>query len=281
MTIPHVDDPELTDVFTWLSSRKNFVTIVAEAIRQAIDDVLDGPRTGRFDLSGKDVEKVEKTYVGTRIELLIISALGLSRGETLDMRIRDVEVDIKTTVTGSWMIPHEAVGRLCLVIQSDDRAGTFGVGLIRTGLDQLTEGSNQDGKRSISAEGKRAIKWFGGSDRHMLPPNFLLRLDPHTRAKVLEGRSGQIRVRETFRTCLETPIPRTGVATIARQLDPMKRVRDARKALATEGIYVLSSHRDRAHIRQFLVNEPPGQYFVSTRKAKDKSQPPAHSSQRQ
>lgn len=59
------------------------------------------------------------------------------------------------------------------------------------------------------------------------------------RDAVLAARSGQARITELFRRVHGRIIPRVAVETVARQKDPMKRVRDARKILAEEGIEVL------------------------------------------
>jgi len=75
-----IPDPEFERVFSTLAGRPDFVGEVGSAIRQGIDDVLDGARTGRFDLFGTDVNKNERTHVGTRIEILVISSLGVKRG---------------------------------------------------------------------------------------------------------------------------------------------------------------------------------------------------------
>lgn len=261
-----IPDPEFERVFSTLAGRPDFVGEVGSAIRQGIDDVLDGARTGRFDLFGTDVNKNERTHVGTRIEILVISSLGVKRGKTLDMVVAGIEVDIKTTIGGGWMIPREAVNGLCLLIESNDRTSTFGVGLLRTSADNLTPGSNQDAKRSVSAAGKERIRWFGGRETQALPPNFLLQLESALRAKIMCLDSGQQRVREAFRLCLDVAIPRAGVATIAQQLDPMKRVRDARKVLKDEGIRVLSTTYDADEIKRLRIIPVAGDFFVSTRR---------------
>ena len=51
--------------------------------------------------------------------------------------------------------------------------------------------------------------------------------------------SGQSRVEALFRLVQGRIIPRVAIETVARQKDPMKRARDARKKLITEGILVL------------------------------------------
>ena len=53
------DDPGLKAVYDELWAKPNLGATFATAIRQAIDEVIDGPRIGRFRFS--DLEKTEKT----------------------------------------------------------------------------------------------------------------------------------------------------------------------------------------------------------------------------
>ena len=47
----------------------NFALEVPRRLREALDEVIDTPRTGRFTLS--QLEKTEKTYIGTKVEILV------------------------------------------------------------------------------------------------------------------------------------------------------------------------------------------------------------------
>lgn len=53
--------------------------------RSAIDEVIDTARTGRFFLS--DLDKTEKTYLGTKFEILLRDWLDVPRGVILDLLI--------------------------------------------------------------------------------------------------------------------------------------------------------------------------------------------------
>ena len=64
-------------------------------------------------------------------------------------------------------------------------------------------------------------------------------MDGGIRDKILAHPSGQLRINELFRLLQGKIIPRVAIETVARQKDPMKRVRDARKHLAKEGILIL------------------------------------------
>lgn len=165
------------------------------------------------------------------------------------------EVDIKCTVLKDWMIPREAIDELCLVVRIDDRKSKFWIGVVRASEAILRRGKNRDQKVSISAEGKKAIQWI--VEEGDLPRNLLAELDVADRERILGQTSGQARVTELFRTVLGRPVPRTVIETVARQKDPMKRVRDARIELEDEGILLLGHQGDHPRIAASLGFEPP------------------------
>src|SRR5690606_36087339 len=88
-------------------------------IRAAIDEVIDAPRTGRVHAS--ELEKTEKTYIGTKVEILVRNYFRLPKG-ILDLRIAGYDVDVKNTLGSTWMIPREATGKPCILVASaEDR----------------------------------------------------------------------------------------------------------------------------------------------------------------
>lgn len=234
-------DGALAAVVKWFQARNNLETEFGRILRKALDEVIDGGRTGRWSV--KSLEKTEKTYVGTKVEILLKYEMGMADGSVLDALIEGHEVDIKCTVGGgyAWMIPREAVGRLCLLLSVDDERGIFRVGLLRTTREVLTEGGNQDGKRGIVAASRPRIKWL--VEHGNLPPNFLATIEDAVRGKIMSHRSGQGRINELFRLVQRRIISRNALETVARQLDPMKRMRDARIALRAENILVIG-HQD-------------------------------------
>jgi Restriction endonuclease NaeI len=188
--------------------------------------------------------KVEKTYIGTKIEIVIQDAFGLERGGAhgMDYLVVGEQVDCKWSMSmGKWMIPKEAVGELCLVVWADDQKSVFSVGLIRASGEVLKTGANQDGKRYLSAEGLDSIVWL--ADRAALPENLLLHISGEDRTAIFAPKSGQARVDELFRRIQGRIVRREVVLAVARQLDSPKRVRDARLHLGAEGIRILG-HED-------------------------------------
>lgn len=234
------EDTALGEVVEFFLRRNGFERQSALTLRRALDEVVDGMRTGRWSLDA--LEKTEKTYIGTKVEILFKFEFELEDGAALDTRIQGHEVDIKCTVLQDWMIPQEAVDQICLLVRIDDSKSKFSIGVVRAKADVLRAAPNRDRKYSISAEGKKAIRWIVESGD--LPVNFLATLDEETRSIILSQPSGQLRINELFRRVQGRIIPRVAIETVARQKDPMKRMRDARKMLRAEGILVLGHQGD-------------------------------------
>lgn len=220
----------------------NPAELIGAAVRRAIDEVVDGPRTGRWSI--EQLEKTEKTYIGTKVEILVRNALNLDRQGPLDTWISGYAVDIKWSKSSAWQIPTEAVNQLCLVVGIRNEALSAGVVWCRA--EWLNEGQNKDGKKTLSEEGRGQIAWlFNGAP---LPRNFLADIDEPDRTFIMSGRSGQERIRRLFMTCKEVPVPRSAIETVAQQKDPMKRVRADKRSDRLGGIVVLSGRYNNDEI---------------------------------
>lgn len=235
------DDPGLARVVAWFESQPEMVARFGSAIRQSFDEVFDGQRTGRYRLD--QLSKVEKSYIGTKIEIVVQAEFGLERGRRMDYLIVGEEVDAKWSMrSGGWMIPTEAIGELCLCLTADDDRSVFSVGLIRADADRLTESRNKDSKGRLAPGSLAEMAWLAHDAE--LPENLLLHLQEVTRDAVLDpGLSGQRRINELFHRVQERIIRREVVLTVAKQDDGPKRVRDARKHLAQFDIVILG-HQD-------------------------------------
>ncbi len=245
---PVTVDSALLQITQFLAEKPGIVQVIAGALRQAFDEVIDGPRTGRYRI--EQLEKTEKTYIGTKVEIVLRNELELERGLILDNLICGHEVDTKFSLSGGWMIPREAVGQLCLLVSADDNIGKFSVGLLRMNPTFLTNGENQDGKKSVSAFGKNHIVWL--IRQAPMVPNFLLNLPDSLRSSIMSQRSGMARIAELFRTVTGQIIPRSAIEQVAQQKDPMRRARQMKKRLAPEGLEVLCATyaADRARFVQ-------------------------------
>lgn len=127
-------------------------------IRQALDEVIDTARTGRKLV--KELEKTEKTYIGTKIEIMLRNQLGLKKGSKLDLIVEGIEVDVKFSLTSKWMIPQEAFNHICLVVSGNEDKGVYEVGLLRMTPNNLTKAENRDRKLGVSAAGRKNIVWL-------------------------------------------------------------------------------------------------------------------------
>lgn len=242
---PLSHDQGLLQVRDFLIAKPDLLGVVGRAIRKSFDEVIDGPRTGRYRV--EQLEKTEKTYIGTKIEIVLRTELGLERGLVLDNLIATHEVDTKFTIGNTWMIPREALGQLCLLVTGDDNVGRCSMGILRMVPEVLTNGENQDGKKSVSASGKLKITWLAQGS---MPRNFMLDLPDIARNAIMSAPSGRQAIGALFRNAMGRLIPRFVIEQVAQQKDSAKRAREAKAALAPEGIQVLCATymEDRAEI---------------------------------
>jgi hypothetical protein len=224
----------------------------AEVIRETFDQLLDGQRTGRWDV--QQLRKTEKTHMGTLVEINLHREFEFDDGRTMDYLIADVEVDCKFSLSQrGWQIPLEALGHVCLVVWADDELGLFSAGLIRIGDEVLRTGGNRDQKRTLNDTGVARISWLWREQP--IPENLLLHLDSRTRNRILSAtgaRNGQRRVDELFRLVPGRLVSRTTVLTVGQQDDAPKRVRDSRIRLRDEGIVILGHQGDHPRIAREL-----------------------------
>ena len=236
-------------------------------LRQAIDEVIDSARSKRFTID--EIEKTEKTYIGTKIEILLRNYLKLPKGRKLDLSIDGVEVDIKNTIGKNWTIPLEAVGHPCILLKADESTSrcSFGITVIRDHY--LNKGRNRDGKRTISKTGFNQIYWLLLDSPY--PPNFWQHLEPKIRAEITGPGGGTDRVAALFRRVQKKPISRLLVQGLAQQHDYMKRIRrngGARDQLALEGIAILGGLTDRELIEQLDLPPCGSADFISFKPTK-------------
>ncbi|SFV33972.1 NaeI family type II restriction endonuclease [Hyphomicrobium facile] len=217
-----------------------------ELMRRAVDEVIDAPRSGR--LTFRELEPTEKTYLGTKIEILVRNLLKLERG-VLDLDLDGLDVDIKNTTRGDWMIPREAFGMPCIVISSNEQKALCDFGIVVAHFRYLRPGHNQDKKFALSASGKKQIRWLLKDEPY--PKNFFETIDRDLARSMMMPRGGTDRIVQLFTLLQNRPIPRHAILSIAPQKDSMKRVRKnggARDALTEKGIEILSGQRERSLI---------------------------------
>jgi Restriction endonuclease NaeI len=263
-----MDDGELAQVAAELRKMDPNGLKTARVLRETLDQLYDGQRTGRFRWN--QLHKTEKTHCGTLVEINLQRHFLFADGDLLDYKIAGIEVDCKYSQTiGAWMIPPEAIDKLCLLVSADDATGLWYMGLVRATRDKLRVGTNRDLKSSLSAGGQSQIHWlFHGAE---LPPNVLLRMDPKVVDGILSHKSGVKRLNELFRQALGKRVTRGVIATVARQDDYMKRIREnggARSELRPEGIVILGQFKSHAQIAEDLgVDIPQAGESVAVRLA--------------
>src|SRR5262245_23246769 len=104
-----VVSPIVSAILESVGGLDSFETHAPLLLRKAIDEVIDTRRTGRFLI--EQTEKTEKTYLGTKVEILLRAWLRFPKGSVLDMSVKGAECDIKNTMYYNWSIPKENVGR--------------------------------------------------------------------------------------------------------------------------------------------------------------------------
>lgn len=226
------NDDELQQVYAWLTPSR-----VEGALTRAVDDaikyVLDGSRTGRFDLMGPDVDSDERASVGTKLQYRILSELKLVKEAPLDTTILGIPVELKATVRSNWMIPTEGQCEICLLIQVDAASARHRAFLMRTHRSWLREGANKDGKRGIVSA---ALSLYALTvlDWTPLPAEPLKRLTRPQVDLVFAPRVGQTeRLTALFGYLPDVVVPRSSIETVcAGNRDPMRRARQAKPLVA-------------------------------------------------
>jgi hypothetical protein len=234
------EDPALDEVERELRGLDPQGTRWASVFRHTYDVIYNGHETGRYRWD--QLMKTEKTHFGTLFEIFAQREFEFAGGEATDYFIAGHQVDAKwSQKLHEWMLPPEVFEQLALVATADDQRSTWSLGLVRVSEDARREKSNRDKKTQLNAWGRTQIHWLWLEAP--LRPNILLQLPSAAVSQLMHLKSGTARVTELFRLAEGQIVNRNAVATVARQLDPQKRVRGnggARDVLRDEGYLVLS-----------------------------------------
>ncbi|MEU7949783.1 NaeI family type II restriction endonuclease [Micromonospora chalcea] len=238
------EDPEIWAVRSEILTLDPSGARMGYAIREALDQIYDGQRTGRWDYT--QLHKTEKTHVGTLVEIWLQREFRFHDGDELDYRIAGVEVDCKWSLNlYDWEIPQEMYSRgdkIALVVWANEYTARWAAGLIRINEAVLRRpGKQRDGKRRLNDRGRDRILWvFPGAD---LVKNTLLHIkDPRKLDLIAYAPKGQTAVTNLFRELTGELVNRATVLTAAQQVDSAKRVRDARKQLQPKGIVIFGHY---------------------------------------
>ncbi len=254
----HQDFVELSaldnDLLREAGGRELFEEKLRGFFRSAIDEVIDTARTGR--LFFRQLEKTEKTYLGTKFEILLRDWLQVPKGVRLDLLVGDREVDVKSTTGGrsGWMIPPEAIDQFCILLRVNEATAKCAVGIARCRQEYLLGTKNRDQKTSFSAAGTKNIWWLVSD--YQYTPNFWTLIDEDRRAMIMRSGSATQKLAALFEHCIGLPVSRIQVQAIAAQDDFMKRLRKnggARDLLAPKKIVILYSEADRKLMQQLGI----------------------------
>ncbi|MFD5456222.1 NaeI family type II restriction endonuclease [Streptomyces olivaceus] len=264
------------------------------ALRDSLDELLDGQRTGRW--AYQHLTKTEKTYLGTAVEVNLTKEFDIANGADLDWSIAGLDIDCKFSKDlGGWEIPMEMylcadhgesgghANHVAVLTWMNDDTCQWAAGIVRITDERLrwkqgqnasgerVRAYNRDNKRKLDYGAKSEVYWLWGGLQRDLPTNLLLHLDPKMRTRILTAKnrgraSGQERVNQLFREVPNQLIGRQTVLTVAQQDDSPKRARDARIKLRPKGIVVLGHQGLHPHIARALeLPVPIKGEWISTR----------------
>lgn len=238
--------------------REELLSFMADMLREEIDKIIDTPNSARRFYG--ELEKTEKTYIGTRVEIRLRNFLKVEKGRR-DLKLTAGDVDVKNTMGSNWTIPPEAIGVPCLLLsaaepvdEKTNKPTTFKFGLVLVRDDYLLVGKNRDAKKGLSANGFENVNWIAVD--HPYPNNFWRTVPAEKVQKIFAGSNGNDRMMNLFRLVQRTPISRRVVESVAQQKDPTRRIRKgggARDQAEAAGLLILSQTYDQAALKAFSL----------------------------
>jgi hypothetical protein len=229
-----------------------------QLVIEALDFVLDPVRTGRTRVD--ELDKVEKTFIGLKVEHFFRDFLGLPKAAR-DLLIDGLDVDIKHTTSANWMIPPETfkTAEPVVLIMSAYEKQRCSLGVLVAREAWLSPGGgNRDGKKSLTQEGRRHVRWLVADAP--LPASPWAGLDMVRFRALRQVPGGTARAAAFFRENLGRVVRRQVLeALLFDQKDPMKRLRHnggAGEILKREGIIICSGayRRDFAAARGIVLS---------------------------
>ncbi len=239
---------------------------LARALRSAIDDLLDGPSTGR--LSWGELHKSERRNAAGVVEICLQREFGFPDGDGPCFSVGGANtVCAFSTSEGPWMTPPDKGNVIVLAAWADDAIGLCGLGAAEMQLKGRP--TSVPTPAAISAQEVGETIWVHNNVQ--LPSNVLAQLSEIEEHRIRSKAPGQQRVNELFKVAQKRRISAAAIATVAMQKDYMKRVRyngGARSNLRKDGIIILGdtpAHQRIASALGLLV--PSDGDFISVRVA--------------
>ncbi|WP_301252912.1 NaeI family type II restriction endonuclease [Streptomyces somaliensis] len=228
--------------------------VMAGAVRESLDAVLDPEGTGRYDVTGLDER--ERARIGPRLELELRRVfpaappfrLGLSLGGDRDRA----------------PFPRAEHGDVCLVVRVHDAHARWSAGLLRIRPGTTVAPERRGAPTPPTARVRSAVLWLHRGAP--LPENVLLRLPEADRAAVLAAGSAVERTAELFRRVRERPVPEAALRAVTRRRDAARLVREAASVLRGEGVLVVGGNRRGRELAGALrIRVPDADAYVSVR----------------
>lgn len=266
---------ELTELHERLTRIPWFRERFRWALRDALDDLMDGSRTGRWCY--QHLTDPEQKSLPVAVQVTLTREFAFPNGTNLAWNLAGQGVEcIFSTDAGGWEIPmsmyqcDEHADRsgeedaTALLVWMNEESNEWAAGLLRITDERLRWRNDKatgrplrwysrDNKRRISDEHLSEIFWLWGGIQPDLPENTLLHMLPRRRARIFgDTSSGQRRVDALFRACLGEIVRKPTLLTVAQQDDAPKRVRDSRRKLQPEGVVILGHQESHPVVARTL-----------------------------
>jgi len=205
-----------------VGSLEQFKAAIPQRLKDAVDYVIDPVRTARTSIA--ELDKVEKTFLGLKVEHVFRDLVDLPAG-LRDLRVGDMDVDIKNSVTTAWMIPQETYSNVepCILFGIADEEQTCSVGIMVARMEYLGS-PNRDQKRGITAVGRANTLWLLKDEP--FPASRWVSFDMARFRELRKVRGGTRRAVAFFTENLRRRVSRQMVLSLLfDQDDPMKRLR--------------------------------------------------------
>ncbi len=126
--------------------------------RQAIEEVIDWPRTGRERID--ELNRDERAYLGTRFEIMFKYWLGVAGGKILDIEVDGIEVGVKNVFGTECWISNLRMGHPLLVIQTDLASSRVSLAALVARSSRTSLAARRAGSNNIEVRSRCLIHWL-------------------------------------------------------------------------------------------------------------------------
>ncbi|MEU3710536.1 NaeI family type II restriction endonuclease [Streptomyces catenulae] len=233
---------------------------LVSCIRRTFDQVLDGPRTGRFRLD--QLSRSERMRLPLQMETEVEREFGfasnrsLSVGHGADFYVEGVPVDFRFRVGRIGRVRSFGPDPV-LLVHADDGRGLWSAGLWCD--------PQAGGAALLGRELQDTMHWLFRDAP--LPGNVLLQLPADDLQAIFAPGSAHGRIVELMRRAPGRLVSRSALKTVGMTSDVDRRIRRVRARLADDGIVILTWF-DRDLAAQLGLPQPSPREYVSARLAR-------------